>query len=161
MEIENCSKLINQYMIRLQSLVLPPQEGTNIFSEIMDTIFNILLDNWGSTIKRVLLIIAQIIIIPIVFVIGIITMKFVKLFCWYYRPLIIGALRFVRTMINLLTTSVLGLRQFGKRVRWYKRERRVNNESTTVHYRKLSAEHVELKTKRDRSRLKKATNKIV
>ena len=161
MEIENRSKLINQYMIRLKSLVSLTREGTNIFTEVMDTILNILPGNWGSTIKRVLLIIALIIIIPIVFVIGIITMKLVKLFCWCYRPLIIGAVRFVRTMINLLTTSVRGLRQFGKRLRWYKRERRVNNESSTVHYRRLPTEHVELKTKRDRSRMKKATNKIV
>ena len=161
MEIENRSKLINQYMIRLQSLVSLTREGTNIFAEVMDTILNILPGNWGSTIKRVLLIITLIIIIPIVFVIGIITMKLVKHFCWCYRPLIIGAVRFVRTMINLLTTSVLGLRHFGKRLRWYQRERRVNNESSTVHYRRLPSEHVELKTKRDRSRMKKATNKIV
>ena len=78
MEIENRSKLINQYMIRLQSLVSLTREGTNIFTEVVDAILNILPGNWGSTIKRVLLIIA-LIIIPIVFVIGIITMKLVKL----------------------------------------------------------------------------------
>ena len=160
-EIENRYKLINQYMIRLQSLVLLTREGTNIFTEVMDTILNILPFNWGSTIKRVLLIIALIIIILIVFVIGIITIKFVKRFCWCYRPLIIGAVRFVRTMINLLAASLFGLRDFGKRLRWYKRERRVINESSTVHYRRLPSEHVELKTKRNRSRMKKATNKIV
>ena len=88
-------------------------------------------------------------------------MKLLKLFCWCYRKLIIGAVRFVRTMINLLAASVFGLRDFGKRLRWYKRERRVNNELSTVHYRRLPSDHVELKTKRDRSRMKKATNKIV
>ena len=46
----------------------------------MDSILNILPGNWGSTIKRVLLIITLIIIIPIVFVIGIITMKLLKNF---------------------------------------------------------------------------------
>ena len=137
------------------------RKGPNIFTEVMNSILNILPDNWGSTIKRVLLIIALIIIIPIVFVIGIITIKLVILFCWCYRPLIIGAVRFVRTMINLLAGIVFGLRDFWKRLQWFKRERRVNNESATVHYRRLPSEHVELKTKRDRSRMKKATNKIV
>ena len=152
MEIENRSKLITQYMIRLKSLVSLTREGTNIFTEVMDIILNILPGNWESTIKRVLLIIALIIIIiPIVFVIGIITMKLVKLFCWFYRPLIIGAVRTVRAIINFSTSSFLNLRDFGKRLRWYKRERRVNNESSTVHYRRLPSEHVELKTKRDRS----------
>ena len=68
---------------------------------------------------------------------------------------------FCSTMINLLTASVFGLRDLWKRLRWYKLERRVNNESSTVHYRRLPSKHVELKTKRDRSRMKKATNKIV
>ena len=95
MEIENRSKLINQYMIRLQSLVSLTQEGTNIFTKVMDTILNILPGNWGSIIKQVLLIIA-LIIIPI----GIITMKLVKLFCSCYRPVIIRAVRFVRTINN-------------------------------------------------------------
>ena len=94
-EIENRSKLINQYMIRLQSLVSLTREGNNIFIEVMDNILNILPGNWGSTIKRIRLIFAVFIIIPIVFVIGIITMKLLKPFCWCYRPLIIGAVRFV------------------------------------------------------------------
>ena len=94
-EIENRSKLINQYMIRLQSLVSLTREGNNIFIEVMDNILNILPCNWGSTIKRIRLIFAVFIIIPIVFVIGIITMKLLKPFCWCYRPLIIGAVRFV------------------------------------------------------------------
>ena len=136
-EIENRSKLINQNMKRLQSLFALTREGTNIFTKVMDSMLNIVPGNWGSTIKRVLLIIALIIIISIVFVIGIITMKLLKLFCWCYRPLIIGAVRFVRTMINLLASSVFGLQNFGKRLRYYKRERRVNNESSTVHYRRL------------------------
>ena len=109
-------------MKRLQSLILLTREGTNIFTEVMDTILNILPGNWGSTIKRVLLIIALIIIIPIVFVIGIITMKLVKLFCWCYRPLIIRAVHTVRAIINLSTSSFLNLRDFGKRLRWYKRQ---------------------------------------
>ena len=64
-------------------------------------------------------------------------------------------------MINLLAASVLNFRDFGNRLQWYKRDRRVNNESSTVRYQRLTWEHVKLKTKRDRSRIKKATNKIV
>ena len=53
-------------MKRLQSLISLTREGTNIFTEVMDSILNILPDNCGSTIKRVLLIIALIVVIPIV-----------------------------------------------------------------------------------------------
>ena len=60
-----------------------------------------------------------------------------------------------------MAASVFGLRDFGKRLRSYKLERRVNNESSTVHYRRLPSKHVELQTKCDRSQIKKATNKIV
>ena len=127
----------------------------------MDSILNILPSNWGSTIKHVRLIIALIIFIPIVFVIGIISIKLLKLFYWCYRPLIIGAVCFVRIMINLTVASVICLWGFGIRLRWYKRERKVNNASSTGHYRKISSEHVKLITKRDCSRMKIATIIIV
>ena len=57
-EFANRSKQIIQYMKRFQSLISLTREGTNIFTEAMDTILNTLFGSWRSTIKRVLLIIA-------------------------------------------------------------------------------------------------------
>ena len=160
-DIANRSKLVDQYIGRLQSLITLTRESSNIFADVMDSILNILPGNLGSTIKRILLIVALIIVVPIMFFIGIILIKLLNLLCWCDRPLIAGAIRFVRETISLFSASLFGLRDLGKRLRCYKRKRGLNNESSTVHYRRLPSENVELKVKRYHSRTKKATNKLV
>ena len=66
-EIANCSKIVEEYTNRLKSLAALTKESTNLFSEVANNILNLLLGNWSSTIKRILLIIALIIAVPIIF----------------------------------------------------------------------------------------------
>ena len=68
-------------MNHLKSLMELTIKGTNLFSEVANNILISLLDNWGSTIKRVLLILARIIAVPIVFVIVALICKIFKLMC--------------------------------------------------------------------------------
>ena len=89
-KITNRSKIVEEYMDRLKSLVKLTKEGTNLFSEITNKILNLLPGNWGSTIKRVLLILALIIAVPIVFFILALTCNIFKLMFWWYKPVISG-----------------------------------------------------------------------
>ena len=66
-EIANRSKIVEEDTNRLKSLVALTKESTNLFSEVANNILNLLSGNWGSTIKRILLIIALIIAVPIIF----------------------------------------------------------------------------------------------
>ena len=117
---------MDQYIDRLQSLISLTKENSNIFADVMVSILNILPGNLGLTIKRILLIIALIIVAPIVFFIGMILIKLVSLLCWCYRTLIAGTVRSVRVTISLCTSSLLGLRDLGKRLRCYKRKLGLN-----------------------------------
>ena len=87
-EISNRNKIVEEYMNRLKSLVALTKEGTNLFSEIANNILHLLPGNWGSNIKRVLLIIALIIAVPIIFFILALSCKVFKVICWCYTPVI-------------------------------------------------------------------------
>ena len=81
-EIANRSKIVEEYMNRLKSLVALTKESTNLFSEVANNILCLLPGNLGSTIKRVLLIIALIVAVPIVFFMFALTCKIFILMCW-------------------------------------------------------------------------------
>ena len=89
-EITNRSIIVEEYINRLKFLVPLTKESTNLFSEITNNISNLLPENWGSTLKRVLLILAIIIAVPIVFFIIAFTCKIFKIMLWCYKPVISG-----------------------------------------------------------------------
>ena len=66
-EIANRSKVVEEYITRLKSLVTLTKESSNLFSEVAGNILNLLPGDWGTTIKRVFLILAFIIALLIVF----------------------------------------------------------------------------------------------
>ena len=133
-EIANHSKIVEEYMNRLKSLVELTKEGTNLFSEVANNILNLLPGNWGSTIKRILLIIALIITVPIIFFMFALTCKIFKLMCWCYKPVISGINHGINNMGALVTSSALGLRDIARRVPYWRFRETSRVETSVVRY---------------------------
>ena len=103
-------------MNRLKSLVELTKEGTNLFSEVANNILNLLPVNWGSTIKRVLLVIVLIIAVPIIFVMFALTCTIFKLICLCFKQVISGINHGISNMGALVTSSAVGHRDLARRV---------------------------------------------
>ena len=159
-EITNRSKIVEEYMDRLNSLVTLTKEGTNLFSEITNKILNLLPGNWGSTIKRVLLILALIIAVPIVFFILALTCKIFKLMFWCYKP-VISEINFgIKNLGSLASSSAIGLLNLARRVPYRRLRETSRVETSVVRYDREPHEAVTLRTSRRPSRALKSRSKV-
>ena len=147
-------------MNRIKSLVELTKEGTNLFSEVANNILNLLPGNWGSTIKRVLLIISLIIAVPIIFFILAVTCKVCKLMCWCYKPVISGINFGISNFGTLVSSSAVGLRDLARRVPYRRLRETSRVETSVVRYDREPHEAVTMRTPRRPSRAPKSRSKV-
>ena len=159
-EITNRSKIVEEYMNRLKSLVTLTKEGTNLFFEITKNILNLLPGDWVTTIKRVLLILTLIIVVPIIFFILALTCKLFKLMCWCYKP-VISEINFgISNLGALASSNAISLRDLARRVPYRRLRETSRIETSLVLYDREPHEAVTLRTPRRPSRAPKSRSKV-
>ena len=122
-------------MTRLKSLVTLTKESSNLFSEVAGNILNLLPGDWGTTIKRVFLILAFIIALPIVFFLLLLTCKCLKLMYWCYKPVIFGINFGIRAIGSMISLGVSNARSLTLRVPFRRMRETSRIETSVVHYR--------------------------
>ena len=160
-EIENRSKLVDEYISQLKSFVELTKQSTNFLTGIVDSVFKLLPSSWGDTIKRVLLIGGLIIAAPILFVGLIIFMKCLSFVIWCYKPIVYGAARLTRTAFRALPTAILATGRGLRRLRLWRSTRDSDIVESVVRYRNLSREQVELPARRHHGRAAKNASKVL
>ena len=75
----NRSKLVDAYMAQLESLVEATKEGSNLLNGFFNYILKLLPTNWANLIKTFLLVAGVVVVVPIVFLLLLITCKCLSL----------------------------------------------------------------------------------
>ena len=116
--------------------------------------------NWGSTIKRIFLIIELIIAVPIIFDMFALIGKIFKLMCWCYKPVISGINHEISNMGALVTSSAVGLRDLARRMPYWRLHETSKVETSVVRYDRGAHEAVTLRTLRLPSRAPKSRSNV-
>ena len=147
----NRSEMLRQYLAQLENLIAATKEGSGLFKDFANELFNLLRENWASTIRHLLIIIGIIVGIPLAFLVIAITIKCISLLYCCYRPLI----SYLRTGINVAGSGMIRL------VRRSSRSLHNSNQSdaSVVRYQALPRNEVNIQPKRERLRTKRHHHK--
>ena len=154
-DIENRSKLIEEYLYKLKNFVQMTKEGSSLLSTVLSNLSSLLPGSWTNTIKQVLIIGGVIIALPILFFLLILLCKCFNLIYCCYKPIMAALISSGRTGISLLSRGGSSIRNLASFVTSRKaRIPKVESEEA-VHYRRITEDEVTLQPKRDRVRASK------
>ena len=149
-------------MSRLKSLVTLTKESSNLLTEVADNILNLLPGDWGKTIKRIVLVMALVISLPIIFFMLIITCKCFKFMIWCYKPVISAVSIGVRSLWSAVLSGISSSRNLTLRIPFRRMRESSRSETSVVRYRPepIESATAALRPPRRPSRSSKARTKL-
>ena len=159
-DIENRSKMIEEYLYKLKNFVQMTKEGSSLLSTVLSNLSSLLPGSWTNTIKQVLLIGGVVIALPILFFLLILLCKCFNLIYCCYKPIMAALISSGRTGILLLSSGVSSIRNLASCAISRKVRIQKVNSDKAVHYRRITEDEVILQPKRDRVRASKKPAKI-